>query len=183
MRIAPVLIGFLAGFALFWAVWQLGPRDRHGTGSPAPEFSMTGLDGRTHDNASLRGKVAVINFWASWCAPCRAASKVMQELHREYAGEGLVVIGANTAEGAFAGDEDAARSHSVRTARMYAESRGFTYAFTAFNDELHRRWGFDGVPTVVVLDRQGIVTYVSEGWGDDVEGELRAAIERSLRRG
>ena len=56
---------------------------------------MSGLDGKTYSLASLRGKVVIVNFWATWCPPCREEMPSMEQLHRELADEGLVILAVN----------------------------------------------------------------------------------------
>lgn len=61
----------------------------------APDFSLTDLDGKSYALSSLRGKVVIVNFWATWCPPCRAEMPSMEQLHRELADEGLVMLAIN----------------------------------------------------------------------------------------
>lgn len=174
------LIGVLAVLIAVFVVLSFGKGGKHGVGSPAPAFSMTGLDGKTYTNDSLKGKVVLIDFWASWCGPCRESSPVMQALHREMAAQGLVVIGANTGDVPEGAPQDVARKHSAEISSRYAKRNGYTYVFTTANEELHQRWGFDSLPVVVLIGQSGKVIYVSEGWGPDVEGELRSTIADAL---
>lgn len=64
-------------------------------GQVAPDFTLTGLDGKSYALAALRGKVVIVNFWATWCPPCRAEMPSMESLYRELADEGLVMLAVN----------------------------------------------------------------------------------------
>ena len=64
-------------------------------GQAAPDFTLTGLDGKSYSLAALRGKVVIVNFWATWCPPCRAEMPSMEQLYRELGDEGLVMLAVN----------------------------------------------------------------------------------------
>jgi len=94
-------IGSIIAFAFILALlgllaWglrkvQAGPL---GTGM-APDFTITGFDGRTVTLSKLRGQVVIVNFWASWCPPCREEAAYLEETWRKYEGEGVVFIGVD----------------------------------------------------------------------------------------
>ncbi len=124
-------------------------------GKAVPAFSMTDLAGKKHTEKSLKGKVVIIDFWASWCGPCKKVSPILQELHTAYAKKGLVIIGANMGEQA---------GKSKQIAAEYAKKNKYTYAFTVENDKLATAWGVTGIPHFVVIDKKGIVRRVDTGF-------------------
>jgi cytochrome c biogenesis protein CcmG/thiol:disulfide interchange protein DsbE len=93
--------GILLTFALVLALlgllaWglvraQAGPRDA----GRAPDFTLTGFDGRTVTLSEMRGQVVIINFWASWCPPCREEAAYLEETWRKYEGKGVIFIGVD----------------------------------------------------------------------------------------
>ncbi len=88
----------------------------------------------------------VIDFWASWCAPCREQAPIVDDVARRYRGKGLIVVGIDT------GDE---RDAAVR----FAQSRGLSYAALFDSGDVAAAYRVDGLPTLVVIDRNGrIVT-------------------------
>src|SRR5687768_3814654 len=105
-------------------------------GKQAPAFKMTDTKGKVHTNGSLKGKVVLLDFWATWCPPCVAASPTMQKLHEKYAKQGLVVIGANLGE----------HSDPDGTPAKYAKEHKYTYTFTKKNDDYARKLGVRGIP-------------------------------------
>lgn len=64
-------------------------------GQAAPDFTLSDLGGKSYTLSALRGKVVIVNFWATWCPPCRAEMPSMETLHRELADEGLVILAVN----------------------------------------------------------------------------------------
>src|SRR5690554_3942099 len=110
-----LFMGFVLGAiaALIAIGWtqraRFGPLE---TGARAPAFSARTLDGGTASLDSLRGKVVLLNVWATWCAPCVKEMPALERLHRELAAEGLAVIGVNVDAGSL--DPDGAAARHVR---------------------------------------------------------------------
>lgn len=99
--IGRIRFGSIIAFALILALlgllaWglrkvQAGPRDS----GMAPDFTITGFDGRTVTLSQLRGQVVIVNFWASWCPPCREEAAYLEQTWRKYEGQGVVFIGVD----------------------------------------------------------------------------------------
>lgn len=142
-------------------------------GKPMPTFSMTTLDGKTINNQSLRNRVTVIDFWATWCGPCRAASPKLDAMHKEFSDKGLQVIAANVWERGRDGKPQTDGSN----ARAYIKEHGYSYTVTINNDKLAEQIQVEGVPTFLIVDRQGRVAEVMVGFN---ESRLRQAVQRLL---
>lgn len=139
-------------------------------GKPLSKITMKSTSGNSFTNADFKGKVVLIDFWATWCGPCVKASPIMQKLHVEFKDKGLIVIGANTFE------EDS----SGAPAKEYAAEHKYTYLFTYDNDALAKKWGIQGIPTFVLVDSTGKVAKTYTGFGDSSEKEMRDAIKKLL---
>ncbi|MFN3683546.1 MAG: TlpA family protein disulfide reductase [Fimbriimonadaceae bacterium] len=140
-------------------------------GKAMPSFRMSTVDGKTLTNASLKGKVVLIDFWATWCGPCKMASPSVQRLHEKYAKRGLVAIGANVWE----------QGDSKKKAADYAKEHKYTYTFTHSNDELAKTLKVNGIPTFLLVDKKGVVQMVQVGFDPkSTEAELEKAIQRLL---
>ncbi|MDR3691916.1 MAG: redoxin family protein [Fimbriimonas sp.] len=138
-------------------------------GKAAPGFTMTDTHGRKWTNQSLKGKVVLLDFWATWCGPCKRASPVMQKLHAKFGSRGLVVIGAETLEnGAPAG------------AKAYAAEHHYTYTFTTDNDPLTTKLGIGAIPAFVLIGKNGKVVYTETGVPDDL-GKLYKEFESKIK--
>ena len=141
-------------------------------GKPMIPFKMVDTKGKTHTNASLKGKVVLLDFWASWCSPCLAASPTMQKLHTTYGKKGLTVIGVNMGE----------RGSAIKTSPIeYPKKYGYTYTFTGNNDAFARKVGVNSIPLFIILDKKGIVRKVQQGWAPSVATEFDALIKQLLK--
>lgn len=134
-------------------------------GKPAIDFTLKDLKGRTHSLKSLRGKTVLIDFWASWCGPCRITMPQVAKIHAEYKNRGVEVMSINVGE-------------SAAKAGGYMKKNGYT--FTALLDEdraVSTRYKINGIPTLVVIDPTGKVSDYLVGARDDVA--LRAALKKA----
>jgi cytochrome c biogenesis protein CcmG, thiol:disulfide interchange protein DsbE len=92
MRILSLLLSLLAASAL--PTWAAGPAESGGAATTVPGFSLPTRDGKVEAD-SLRGKVVLVDFWASWCVPCKQSFPWLHEMHDRYAGKGLRIVAVN----------------------------------------------------------------------------------------
>jgi thiol-disulfide isomerase/thioredoxin len=142
-------------------------------GKPFPTFTSKNLAGKTVNNASMKGKVVLFDFWATWCGPCKKLSPIMQSLHNKYASKGLVVIGANL-EGLDTAAED------KKAAAKYQKEHKYSFMFTYDNNKLSEDLGISGIPRVLIVGRNGKVAHDMTGYSESAEKTLSAAIEKAL---
>jgi peroxiredoxin len=112
---------------------------------PAPAFSLKALDGTALSNGSLKGKVVLLDFWATWCAPCRKSMPELQALHRKYADRGFAVVGISIDEGGPA------------KVKKYVAANKISYPI-ALDSEKNPAWDayrVKAVPAAFLLDREG----------------------------
>jgi cytochrome c biogenesis protein CcmG/thiol:disulfide interchange protein DsbE len=138
-------------------------------GKPAPMFKMTDLKGKTWTNKSFLGKVVILDFWATWCGPCKQASPYMEKLYKKYKSQGLVVVGAETHD-----QGDPAQ------AKAYATEHGYTYPFTVKNDKLEAALNVPGLPTFVVIGKDGRVARTQTGLPSKV-ADLYPSFEKTIK--
>jgi len=116
-------------------------------GSRLPDFSVKDLQGRELSTAGLHGKVVLIDFWATWCQPCKKEMPGYQKLLNRYGPRGFVVIG-------FKFDTMVDSEDPLQFARKI----GVRYPLAVAPDELKQRFGgIEGLPTTMLYDRQGIL--------------------------
>lgn len=110
---------------------------------PAPNFTLTSFEGQKIRLSDLRGQVVVINFWASWCAPCRDEAPFLEQAWRQYKDRGVMFIGVNYVD-------------SETSAQAYLKEFGITY----FNgpdigSEIYQRFRAKGVPETYFIGKDG----------------------------
>jgi thiol-disulfide isomerase/thioredoxin len=116
-------------------------------GSRIPEFSVRDMEGHTLSSADLRGKVVLIDFWATWCQPCKKEMPGYQKLLDRYASLGFVVIGLK-----------AAMMADTENPLRFAKKIGVHYPLVVATDALSQKFGgIEGLPTTLLYDRQGVL--------------------------
>lgn len=146
-----------------------GAAGRAQPGRPAPEVRLPGRQG-TVALDSLRGRVVLVDFWASWCGPCRASFPWMRTLHERYAGKGLSIVAINL-------DKD--RQDADAFLEKYAAP--FTVAFDPAGRSAEA-FGVSAMPTSFLLDRSGVVVTAHTGFDPRKTGPLEKRIAEALGR-
>ena len=164
----------IIGWALLVAflAWRLSPQAGAALGfasmnQTAPDFRLTTLDGTPVTRDSLRGKVVLLNFWATWCPPCRIEMPGFQDVYDEHRASGFVVLGVST---------DAAGRGRVLD---FLRDKGITYPVAmARGDVVNAYGGARVLPTSFLIDREGRVRHEVRGYFAEVA--LRQAVGRLL---
>jgi peroxiredoxin len=137
-------------------------------GTKPPDFGGLTSDSRQILMTELKGKVVVVNFWASWCHECRPEMPALQQLHREFAPRGLVVIGINAREDA-------------ETIRRYARELGLTFPLILDQDgKINTLYGVVAVPATFVVGRDGRAVAFGIGSREWAGAPARVLIEALL---
>ncbi|MFQ5667384.1 MAG: TlpA disulfide reductase family protein [Candidatus Binatia bacterium] len=147
-------LGFLLialGGAFYYQQLQAGAR----AGFPAPDFTLTDLDGRPHRLADFRGKVVFLNVWATWCPPCRMEMPSMERLYQRLQREDFVMLAVSEDEGGYG------------VVRPFVEQLGLTFPVLMDPDGIvPQRYGVTGYPETFIIDRGGQVVQHTIGPAD-----------------
>ncbi|MBU1747067.1 MAG: redoxin domain-containing protein, partial [Chloroflexi bacterium] len=140
-------------------------------GSTAPDFTLQTVDGQSVTLSDLRGThVVLIDFWATWCGPCRQELPHVQDLYDTYRDRGLMVLGLDLRE-------------SATQVQGFLAVNGYTFPMLLDRDgAVAQQYGVRGIPTSVVIDSQGIIRKVQVGYSAGAESELASVIESLLPR-
>ena len=136
-------------------------------GHTAPPFVLKQADGRTVSLASYKGQVVLLNFWATWCAPCRVEMPWFQEFSKIYARKGLIVLGVSLDDGGW------------KTVQPVITKLKVSYPIVLGDSKVQKDYGMgDLLPATFLIDRRGKIQAVKVGFGD--KSEFAATIEKLL---
>lgn len=170
-----VSVGFERTGSAFTAAVVLSPRPSTDdlvkmdlVGAPAPAWvNVTVPSGAPASVASLKGKVAIIDFWASWCGPCRMIAPRLSAMKDKLGAQGLAVVGVTTDE--------------ADVAALFAERHQMRYPSVVDKDgETSKAYGITGLPTMVIVDKNGVVRDVLVGFDPGGEAKLEASVKKLL---
>lgn len=137
---------------------------------PLQPFDLAALDGARIRLADFRGKVLLINFWASWCAPCRQEMPELDSLRREFPPERFAFVAIS---------EDLSTAH----ARAFIDEFGFTFSVALGKGQMRDPYHYMGLPFTVLVDTRGRVVQRWSGYGEEPQMQaIRALVTAELER-
>lgn len=155
-RAITVTVLILASLAIIYAVINFTSNKDSETaiqiGQPAPDFTLTALDGRKLSLSDLKGKVVLLNFWGSWCEPCKEEMPAIQQTYEAWKDKGFVVVGVNIAE-------------SKVTAKGFADRIGVTFpvVLDSNREVTLQSYKVGPIPSSFFIDKNGIVRGINTG--------------------
>lgn len=145
--------------------------DASEVGEPAPQFTLPSLlQDQATTLAQFSGKVIYLDFWASWCAPCRTSFPLLNKLHQKLKGQGLEVVAINL-------DEDKANAEKFL--------KDFPVTFTILRDskgEWADKYIVESMPTSFIIDKHGVIQNIHRGFAADDINELEQKIAQLLTK-
>ena len=176
-----VILLALVAAIIFWPVEASAkgavqqPQDIESTtlihaGDVAPDFTVEMLDGKKVALSSLRGKVVLVNFWATWCPPCRQEmSHLQKDIIDRFAGQDLVVLPIS-------------RGEERKTVEQFIERMGYTFPIGLDRDQsIYKKYASNYIPRSVVVGKDGKVVYVAVGYDEEIAKEVDNAITEALK--
>lgn len=139
-------------------------------GDPAPDFSLQDLSGHAMSLTSYRGKkVVLLDFWATWCPPCRMSMPDLQKLADNFKDHGLEILSVNQGE-------------EADQVRHFIEHKKYSFHVVLDKDQaVAAKYGVRGIPTLVLIDKNGVVQRISVGYSGN-ESELTDAVGTLVKK-
>ena len=132
--------------------------------SLAPEFSLKTLTGEEFSLAKNKGKTLLIDFWATWCAPCRESIPHLVHLHKTYRGQGFEVVGLSMDKG------------DPKTVEQFVRSLDIPYPIAIAPDDIARAYGVNGLPTTILIDKEGKIREKIVGFNTTIAKKIEARV-------
>ena len=136
---------------------------------PAPNFTLKSSSGKNIKLSELRGQVVLLNFWASWCGPCRTEMPLLGKIHEKYKGMGFTVLGVNV-------EEDSTPAVSIINKTKIA----FPVLFDKTNS-VSKLYNVSAMPSTVIIDRDGNMRYLHEGYKAGDEEKYKELVKKLLQ--
>ncbi len=159
---------FVRSVALFIALFT-GQALAVGLQDEAPDFTLKSLDGGNLRLEEYRGQVVLINFWASWCGPCRQEMPLLDRLHHRYEDTGFAVLGINVE-----GDSDSAQEIVDKTKVTFP-------ILIDVGQKVSELYNLEAMPSTVVVDRDGIIRYIHLGYKPGDEAKYVEVVKALIR--
>jgi thiol-disulfide isomerase/thioredoxin len=144
------------------------PEMKAKAGDDALDFNLKDMDGKDVTLASLKGKVVLLDFWATWCGPCKQAMPSIQEIHDNFKDKAVAVYGVNIGE------------RSPNAGVEYMKSKSYTYGCLLAGEPLAQGYGISSIPTIIVIDPAGKILYAGVGFGPEEKQQLIDLINGAL---
>lgn len=135
-------------------------------GTRMPDFCLNDLDGHKVCSSQFRGKTLLIDFWASWCVPCKTEMPAYQKFQARYRSRGLVVIGIGLS------------MDSAANLKKFAQKLGVHYTLLMGTMPVQDKFGLRGIPTTILIDKNGVIRKRTVGF--DYPSKFEAALKAVL---
>jgi len=137
--------------------------------SSAPDFNLTTIDGQEIKLSDLKGKVILLDFWATWCGPCKESIPHLNEVYKNYHQSGFELIGLSMD-----------KMSEVEMVRRFVRSMDITYPIGFTSKELVKSYGVSVIPTTILIDKKGRIREKIMGFNTSIARKITMRIEELL---
>ena len=154
---------------LLMSMWIVAPANAASIQGKAPNFTLKSNTGKNVKLSELRGQVILLNFWASWCGPCRQEMPLLEKLHKRYSTLGFTVLGVNV-------EEDPRKAKTL----LKDISVSFPILFDTSN-KVSKQYKVSAMPSTVMIDRDGNMRYLHKGYKPGDEAQYKKWVKQLIR--
>ena len=154
---------------LLMSMWIVAPANAASIQGKAPNFTLKSNTGKNVKLSELRGQVILLNFWASWCGPCRQEMPLLEKLHKRYSALGFTVLGVNV-------EEDPRKAKTL----LKDISVSFPILFDTSN-KVSKEYNVSAMPSTVMIDRDGNMRYLHKGYKPGDEAQYKKWVKQLIR--
>jgi len=140
-------------------------------GNTAPSFAAMDMDGKKVSLTDLSGKVVILDFWATWCAPCRASTRELEKLHEKYKDRDVVILGISIDEG---------KSVAERV-KEFTGKNGLTYRMLVDDGRISKAFAIRNIPAMFILDKQQRIIKIYPGYFQGLSSIVEKELEDLLK--
>jgi len=127
------------------------------------DFTLNSLDQEEYTLSKLKGKVVIVDFWATWCPPCKKEVPHLVNFYEKYKDKGLLVLGVSAEE--------------KQTLETFRKENNVTYPILLGNNEVFQKFGVRSIPHTIFIDKKGNIRKTQVGYSDDFLPEFESLIE------
>lgn len=138
------------------------------SGQPAPNFKVISTTGQTISQENYRGHVLILDFFATWCQPCRQSIPHLVEMNRKYGKQGLQILGVSVGE------------EGERAVRSFTDEFRVNYPLALAGDSMTLDYGIRSVPIMYLVDKKGAIAEVNRGYNNEMARSVELSIKRLL---
>ena len=161
----PVFAAALISLAIVFASSAFASTELKGA---APDFTLKSLKGSNVKLSELRGDVVMINFWASWCGPCRQEMPILNDLYLKYRDMGFTLLGVNVEE------------NSSKAANMIRELKVVFPVLFDTDNTVSKMYKVEAMPSTIIVDRDGNMRYLHRGYLPGYEDEYQRQVRELM---
>jgi peroxiredoxin len=154
---------------LLISMWIVAPANAASIQGKAPNFTLKSNSGKNVKLSELRGQVVLLNFWASWCGPCRQEMPLLEKLHKRYSALGFTVLGVNV-------EEDPRKAKTL----LKDISVSFPILFDTSN-KVSKQYKVSAMPSTIMIDRDGNMRYLHKGYKPGDEAQYKKWVKQLIR--
>jgi thiol-disulfide isomerase/thioredoxin len=163
--ILTLLLALSLSFGLVFLLSHCGKERKESTSPLAPDFTLHALSGQEVTLSKMKGEVVLLDFWATWCSPCRESIPHLIQLYKTYQKSGLVVIGMNMDRG------------DIDNVHHFITSMDIPYPIVITSNDVERNYGVTSLPTTILIDKKGRIRENIRGFTSEIAKQMTIKVQ------